>query len=121
MARQRFDEATVEAPASGRAHVHTEATMRCAYCGDSAASATLATFGARCGPCYFAFLRARPTYPSVPPDAVPPGTPDGLRWAYRLQWRHQRGEQLTSLQIEAYQGVMQRRHAVMADVRGGKA
>lgn len=108
MRRSTFND-DVPLPPHGRAVVVTSThEYRCSLCGATAASETLASYGQRCGSCYAAFCRAVPNAPVVPDDAVPSGAPEGLRWAYRLRWRHQAGDSLTKVQVDSYTAALRR-------------
>jgi hypothetical protein len=107
MGSDRFDDDTA-APHGRAPRIAMPADGLCTFCGDSAAHATLATFGARCGRCYAEYCRNPPKGVNVPASAVP-GDAGGLAWAYRLRWRHQQGEKLTTTQIGAYTEALRRR------------
>ncbi len=110
MKRAAFDD-DIPLPPRGRAPVAeaSKAVHLCRYCGDETPYETMATLGARCGRCYAAYCAVLPRVPYVDEAAaVPAGTPDSLKWAYRLRWRHRNGDTLTRAQIESYQQVLKR-------------
>lgn len=109
MMRRTFDD-DVPLPPRGRAPVSepVKAIHHCRWCGVETSYDTMAKLGARCVRCFDAYCRSAPKPPHVPPEAVPPGTPEGIKWAYRLRYRHQQGERLTKAQIDSYREVLAR-------------
>lgn len=87
----------------------------CTFCGAPTAYDTLAMLGARCSRCYAAFCATLPAVVKVPDgEAIPAGAPEGLWWAYRLRWRHECGEPLSRVQIDAFRSALARRHDATA-------
>lgn len=90
----------------------SELTGTCMFCKGTASHETLVSFGARCGPCYGAYVRAPVHDFSKVPDSAVPDKESPHAWAYRLRWRHQQGERLTPYQIEAYQSMFKGARAI---------
>lgn len=110
MMRRSFDE-DVPLPPRGRAPITeaVKAVHHCRYCGEETAYETMASLGARCARCYASYCSCLPALPYVDEaSAVPLGTPERLKWAHRLRWRHQQGERMTKAQIDSYSEVFKR-------------
>lgn len=80
--------------------MQTTDRLTCGWCGRDTQRETLATYGARCRPCFDAYCAEKPPRVEQPPAGVVP--PGPRAWAYRLQWRHQQGERLTPAQVSMY-------------------
>jgi hypothetical protein len=84
-------EMTASGPSGGSCHV----------CGTTTIGGSLSDFGARCFPCYQAYLRESRVFPDVGKKSDDPRA-----WAYALQRRHESGDRLTPAQVSAYKAVI---------------
>lgn len=71
--------------------------MPCMICKRLTPRGMLSDLGARCRGCFEAYCRA------TEPARVMPTMPEGpLNWAHTLKHRHDSGQSLSAIQIEAY-------------------
>ena len=107
MKRAAFDD-DVPLPPRGRAPEAVQALHLCRWCQDPTPTDVLANLGARCSHCYADYCRTMPAAPASPPAGVVPSNAGGAAWAYRLRWRHERGERLTMAQVSMYRETIDR-------------
>jgi hypothetical protein len=76
--------------------------MPCTFCGAIVTRATLTGFGARCIPCFRAYVqREQPPMPRTPDFR-----PDHKAWAKRLHYRETHGDALSPLQKKAWRDAL---------------